>query len=235
MLLRESLHFRQSRNRPLIEKRGFVNPRNWLVNADGSVGARFRLRRWEHLKREFPNFAELNVLDLGGTTLWWQRAPVKPRSVTVINLHDPGERLSWLRPIEGDACDAVNLVGNEKFDLVFSNSLIEHLGGHHARVRFAEAVRALAPRYAVQTPYRYFPIEPHWLFPGMQFLPLAVGAWIAPRWPLGHTYGWPATRARGEVMYTELLSASDFRTYFPDAHIVWERVAGMPKSMTAIR
>ena len=26
----------------------------------------------------------------------------------------------------------------------------------------------------MQTPYRYFPIEPHWLFPGMQFLPLPV-------------------------------------------------------------
>ena len=126
-------------------------------------------------------------------------------------------------------------VNNQEFDLVFSNSLIEHLGGHGARVRFAEAVRKLAPRYAVQTPYRYFPIEPHWLFPGMQFLPNIMQGWLAPRWPLGHTHGWPSDRARDEVLYTELLSASDFRTYFPDARIQWERIAGVPKSMTAIR
>ena len=27
------------------------------------------------------------------------------------------------------------------------------------------------PKSVVQIPYRYFPIEPHWLFPGLQFLP----------------------------------------------------------------
>jgi hypothetical protein len=36
-------------------------------------------------------------------------------------------------------------------------------------------------------------------------------------------------------MFTELLSASEFRTYFPDARIEWERIAGVPKSMIAIR
>jgi hypothetical protein len=38
-----------------------------------------------------------------------------------------------------------------------------------------------------------------------------------------------------EVMSIELLSLTDMRTYFPDAHIVWERFAALPKSMTAIR
>ena len=28
----------------------------------------------------------------------------------------------------------------------------------------------------VQTPYRYFPVEPHWLFPGLQFLPMGLRA-----------------------------------------------------------
>jgi hypothetical protein len=212
-----------------------TNPRNWLVGTDGSVAERLRLRRWNRLNREFPELNQMRVLDLGGTTIWWRRAPVQPRSVTVINLYEPGESMEWLHPIRGDACEAPKLVRDEQFDLVFSNSLIEHLGGHGSRVRFAEAVRSLAPRYAVQTPYRYFPIEPHWLFPGMQFLPLTLQSWLAPRWPLGHTYQWPSERALDEVMYTELLSASNFRTYFPDARIEWERIVGFPKSMTAIR
>jgi hypothetical protein len=103
------------------------------------------------------------------------------------------------------------------------------------RRRFADVVRTMAPRYSVQTPYRYFPVEPHWVFPAMQFLPLRVRSWIAPRWPLGHTHGWTAEDAQDEVMSIELLSLTDMRTYFPDARIVWERLAGLPKSMTAIR
>jgi hypothetical protein len=126
-------------------------------------------------------------------------------------------------------------VGSQRFDVVLSNSLIEHLGGHRQRARFAAVVRKMAPRYVVQTPYRYFPIEPHWVFPGMQFLPIAARNWLAPRWPLGHTHGWPGEDAREEVMSIELLSVAQMREYFPDARIVWERFMGVPKSMTACR
>jgi hypothetical protein len=212
-----------------------TNPRSWFVGGDRSVAERLRKRRWKLLKSEFPHLDQMRVLDLGGTTIWWKRAPVRPRSVTVINLREPCERLDWLNPIQGDACDARELVGSEEFDLVFSNSLIEHLGGHAPRTRFAHVVRSLAPRYAVQTPYRYFPVEPHWLFPGMQFLPTMTRSWLAPRWPLGLTYRWPAERATEEVMFTELLSATEMHSYFPDARIEWERMAGVPKSMIAIR
>ena len=66
---------------------------------------------------------------------------------------------------------------------------------------------------------RYFPIEPHWLFPGMQFLPIKAQAWLAPRWPLGMTNGWPEEQAQDEVMFTELLSSTEMQSYFPDARL----------------
>jgi hypothetical protein len=209
--------------------------RGWFVGGDRSLAEQARLRRWRQLKEVFPDFEDMRVLDLGGTTLFWVRAPMRPKSVTVINLGAPGEGLPWVRPILGDALDARELAGDEEFDLVFSNSLIEHLGGHLKRASFAEVVRSMAPRYAVQTPYRYFPVEPHWVFPGMQFLPMNVRSWVAPRWPLGHTHDWPAEEATQEVMCTELLSLTEMRFYFPDARIAWERFAGLPKSMTAFR
>jgi hypothetical protein len=209
--------------------------RRLFVGTDRSLAERMRRRRWARLTEEFPDLEKMRVLDLGGTTLFWERSPVRPASVTVINLNESRKSLSWVKPILGDACDAPELVGDEEFDLVLSNSLIEHLGGHAQRLRFAEVVRAMTPHYAVQTPYRYFPVEPHWVFPGMQFLPLKVRNWIAPRWPLGHTRGWPAAKAEEEVMFTELLSLTEMRTYFPDAHIAWERLAGVRKSMTAFR
>ena len=73
------------------------------------------------------------------------------------------------------------------------------------------------------------------MFPGFQFLPVAARSYFAPRWPLGHTYGWDPVVSADEVMSTELLSASEMRWYFQDAEIVWERIAGLPKSMTAIK
>lgn len=73
------------------------------------------------------------------------------------------------------------------------------------------------------------------MFPGFQYLPVSARSYLAPRGPLGHTYGWEPDAASGEVMSTELLSASEMRRYFPHAGIVWERIAGLPKSMTAIK
>ena len=209
--------------------------RSLLVGGDNSLAERMRRRRWRVVLRHVPRLAELRVVDLGGTAVWWSRAPVMPRHVTVVNLDEAGEDCPGVTAIEGDALRADELLRGEDFDLVFSNSLIEHLGGHGPRRRLAEVVVSLAPAYLVQTPYRYFPVEPHWMLPGFQFLPVAARSYLAPRWPLGHTYGWEADTAADEVMSTELLSASEMREYFKDAEIVWERIAGVPKSITAIK
>jgi hypothetical protein len=208
--------------------------RGLFVATDTSLAERMRLRRWELIRKHLPELSEMKVLDLGGTMQWWLRAPVRPRHVTIVNL-EPSEEAPWLTVITGDACEADRLVAGQSFDLVFSNSLIEHVGGHKARSALAHVIRSLAPRYLVQTPYRYFPIEPHWLFPGMQFLPLPVRWTIASRWPLGHTRGWSEEQSLSEVMSTELLGATEMRTYFPDGQLYWERFLGVRKSMIVIR
>lgn len=209
--------------------------RGLLVANEASLAERLRRRRWAILLRYVPNLEDLRVVDLGGTAQWWNNAPVVPQHVTVVNLHVAEDEPSKVRSIEGDALKADELLEGEEFDLVFSNSLIEHLGGHGARRRFADVVYALSDSYVIQTPYRYFPVEPHWMFPGFQFLPIAARSWLAPRWPLGHTRGWDAEPATSEVMSTELLSVAEMRSYFPDGKIVWERVAGVPKSMIVVK
>jgi hypothetical protein len=209
--------------------------RGLLVANEGSVAERLRRRRWDLFLRCVPDLRELRVVDLGGTAHWWDNAPVLPREITVVNLYEADDRSDRIRTVEGDALQADSLLDGGEFDLVFSNSLIEHLGGHAARRRFAEVVYKLAPSYIVQTPYRYFPIEPHWMFPAFQFLPVGARSWVAPRWPLGHTRGWDPALAANEVMSTELLSVAEMRSYFPDAEFVWERVAGLPKSMIAVK
>lgn len=209
--------------------------RGLLVHKDTSLSERLRRRRWRLIQQLFPDLSELSVLDLGGTGPWWGRAPVRPRAVTAINLFDSDQVHPAVRMVQGNVLDAEELVRGETFDLVFSNSLIEHLGGHAERRRFAQVVRTMAPRYIVQTPYRYFPIEPHWMFPGLQFLPTSWRFRLAPRWPLGHTRGFDQERAENEVMMTRLLDRTELQSYLPDARILFERVGGVPKSMLAVR
>ena len=56
------------------------------------------------------------------------------------------------------------------FPVVFSNSVIEHVP-KTLQQAFADEIRRVGERYFVQTPNRYFPIEPHYQMPFVQFLP----------------------------------------------------------------
>jgi hypothetical protein len=220
-----------------------VRLRSRLVEGPTSIGARARARRWELLRQLFPDLETYRVLDLGGTADSWLRAPIQPRSVTVLNLHPDeltvgreDERLpDWIDLVPGDACEPpVDLVQGE-YDLAFSNSLIEHVGGAVRRAMLAQVIRQVAPRYWVQTPYRYFPIEPHYLFPGFQFLPLAARARLARDWPLVHTRATDWEGGVSTALEVELMCMTEIRYLFPDAVVHRERFVGLPKSIIAVR
>ena len=201
----------------------------------GSLAARTRERRWRMFEECFPNVSEMSVLDLGGTADAWRLIPIRPARLVFLNVRAPGE-LSGAEIIMGDACNPPDRVWRERFDIVFSNSLIEHLGGHSRRQTFAEVVRSLADHHWVQTPYRYFPVEPHYAGPLFQFLPLGARARLVARWPIGSlaTVKDPA-ECLAQAQGTELLSRTEMRGYFPDAMLLTERVLGMTKSLIAFR
>jgi hypothetical protein len=176
----------------------------------------------------------MSVLDLGGRVSSWEVAPVHPGRLVTVNLESPEPvSLPWANAVEGDACSLPESVRAMSFDLVFSNSVIEHLGGHAKRLQFAEVVRSSAPNYWVQAPYRYFPIEPHWLFPGFQFLPLAARLRIARHWPPVKDNIFE--RDVSEVFWVDLPSRTEIRHYFPDGDLLVEHFAGLPKSLIAVR
>jgi hypothetical protein len=206
-----------------------------LIDPDqaGSLTHRVRQRRDEEFKRRFPDLADMRVLDLGGTAVSWRVLGLRPDSVTLVNLDRPEEPAEpWMTAVQADACAG----GFGKYDLVFSNSLIEHLGGHARRQQFAEVVRESAPSWWIQAPYRYFPIEPHWFFPCFQFLPFRVRRVVCQHWNTLHQ---PALKDPAEaaelVASVELPSATEMRMYFPDTEIWFERIAGLPKSLVSIK
>jgi len=211
--------------------------RNYLVDSPKSMGQRRRTQRWETLAATFPDLREMHVIDLGGTPRSWLRAPARPATVHVVNL-DGRETLDelpeWITFEEGDACALPERLLERRFDLVFSNSVIEHVGGHAQRARFATSVTTLADRYWVQTPYRYFPVEPHWLFPGFQFLPVKAQAAVSQHWPLMHTPSTSEVGAISAALQVELIGQTEMRHYFPGCRIIKEKMAGLTKSIIAV-
>lgn len=201
-------------------------------NRTGSLAHRARQHRNDEFRRRFPGLANMRVLDLGGTPAYWRASTLKPHSVTIVNLeYEDDSAESWMEVLRADACGG----GFGEFDLVFSNSLIEHVGGHAKRQELADVIRESAPNWWVQTPNRYFPIEPHWLFPGFQFLPFPARVKVAQHWG-GH---FPVFKDHAEaakaVAWTELVSATEMRAYFPESEIWVERFAGMPKSLVSVK
>ena len=200
-----------------------------------TLSARARRRRWSTLLNRFPDLADMSVVDLGGDIRSWKGSPVRPASLLLINTVEQ-EVPEWAEAMVADACDLPDSVRSRRFDLVYSNSVIEHVGGHVRRSMFASTASSLGDRLWIQTPYRYFPLEPHWLFPGFQFLPVAARARLMQRVPLGsYPAGLKAAEAVGQVLDVELLSATEMRFYFPDAELWHERFAGLTKSIVAIR
>jgi SAM-dependent methyltransferase len=119
--------------------------------------------------------------------------------------------------------DATSLPFAEaEFDIAYSNSVIEHLPSA-ARVDYARELQRVAQRWFVQTPNRWFPIEPHALLPFVHWLPRRAGRAL---WRLGVS-GDPYDEVR-------LLGAGELRRLFPDAVIVRERTGPFTKSLVAV-
>lgn len=202
-----------------------------------SIAGKARARRWAIFSEHFPDVSRLRILDLGGTPRMWQNALVRPKSVTTINLlPQPEPERDWIASVQGDVFDRPETTSGD-FDLVYCNSLIEHVGGHAQRQRLADLIHGAAPLFWVQAPYRYFPVEPHWLVPGMQFLPLRARIAVARHWDVGgYTSRGKADREGVEqVMEVELPTATEFRHYFPDGAVRFERFLGLPKSLIAVK
>lgn len=210
--------------------------RRKLVEGPGSLGTRFRTRRWQLFVSLFPELRDMHVVDLGGRPDTWRRADQPPRRVTIVNLepitHVPEP---WIDTVQGDACELPKEVADASWDLVYSNSLLEHVGGHYRRLQLAENIEQLASRHWVQTPYRYFPIEPHWLFPMLQFLPLAVQARILTAWPFGPSGPSDYSTSLRAVAQVELLANAEMGLYFPASQILHERAGPLTKSLIAVR
>lgn len=177
----------------------------------------------------------LTILDVGGTQAFWRTLDFAPDGVHIVLLNLEAQPVDSpaFTSIAGDARD-LSRFADKSIDVVYSNSVIEHVGTLHDQLRMAAEIRRVSKRYFVQTPNARFLIEPHFLVPGFQMMPVEVRAFLLTRFRLGwfaREKNWQ--RAREAVESIRLMTRAEFAGAFPQAAIYQERVAGFAKSFVA--
>jgi hypothetical protein len=207
-----------------------------------SLASRMRRSRMSHFFKMIDSAVAprpLRILDVGGTEQFWTSVwneECGGVEITVLNLK--AEPVLSTLPIVAVAGDARNMpqFKDGEFHLCFSNSVVEHVGTLGDQKRMADEVRRVAKGYFVQTPYRYFPLEPHFLVPGWVALPVWLRTALHQRMDLGWVKAEPDyLRARADVEETRLISLKEYRMLFPDGNILLERIGPLIKSMIAVR
>jgi hypothetical protein len=208
-----------------------------------SLSFQARQRRFRHIRPMIERIIErkglCRIADIGGTEYYWEIAKdfidQAPVEIHLFNLEPTEVRHRKFVSHCGNACD-LGRYNNNSFDMVHSNSVIEHVGGWKQACDMAGEVRRLAPTYYVQTPNFWFPYEPHFRFPAFQFLPEQVRYRLLMWCNLG--FGGRRTTvdaAMRGVQSVDLLDMRQMRELFPDAVMKRERIGPLTKSILAIR
>ena len=183
---------------------------------------RLRRERMSDLWARLGLQPEDRVLDVGGLPFNWSLLPRSPRlvmlNVALPSTLAPGPPAAW---VIGDGRRLPFKDGS--FHLVYSNSVIEHVGDFQSQRQFAAECRRVGLGYYVQTPNRRFPVEVHLMRPFIHWLPR--------RWQeriLRRRKSWFLREIR-------LLDRGEMRALFEDAEIWHERMLGVSKSLIAVR
>jgi hypothetical protein len=182
---------------------------------------------------QFRITSSIKILDVGGSEFNWLLLRDVP-NLTILNLQMPKDRernVAWI------IADARCLPFKAKaFDVVYSNSVIEHLGKFDDQKIFASECRRAGIQYCIQTPNKRFPIEPHLITPFIHYLPKSIQRLLLRNFTLWGLITRPSQYACDTFLDEVcLLNERELQRLFPDAKIWHERVLGFSKSITAVK
>jgi SAM-dependent methyltransferase len=209
----------------------------------GRISPIFRRQRMQTFAASLGVSDRDRILDVGGNSWNWEMLGDPSLDVTMADIlpyqikPEVAGRFPKLKQVLGDATRLP--FGDGSFDVVFSNSVIEHLHTWDNQRRFAAEARRVAGggRLWVQTPARSFFIEPHFLTIGLHWLPKSWQLRLM-RWLSG--WGWITRPSQATVQAwldeIRLLTAREMRELFPDCEIRREKFLGLwTKSFIAVR
>lgn len=204
---------------------------------------RFRIKRFARFVNIIDEIiaarGECRILDAGGRMEHWAAMADlygdRAIRVSLVNLEAEETVDPRFSSFAGDACHMPEFTDNS-FDLVYSNSVIEHVGRWSDQKRMAAEMRRLAPRHFIQTPDYWCPVEPHLRMPVIHWLPVPWQAAIVRARACGF---YPRARDIDEALTiledARLVTLKAMKALFPDSTIERERVLGLPKSLIAVR
>lgn len=196
----------------------------------------FRVRRMQRFLQNFNLSAGTKILDIGGTPYNWLLVNC-PAQITLLNIKLPNplpELPANITYIQGDGTDLH--FRDNTFDIVFSNSVIEHLFNIENQAKFAAEALRVGRQVWIQTPARSFFFEPHFLTPFFHFLPKELQIKLARNFTV---WGWITrptdTYAKNMVQEINLLAFREFQKMFPNCYIYNEKFLWLTKAYIAIR
>lgn len=201
------------------------------------VSPLFRRRRMAMFLREIAPGPGTKILDVGGYPRNWEGQPCEGAMITVLNV-DPSVMSDHYdgkyRLQVGDATQLPYADG--EFDVVFSNSVIEHVGDWQRQQAVAHEALRVGRSIWVQTPARCFPIEPHFMAPFIHWLPVRWQRRLARRFTIWGILTKPSTEKIAQaVAGIRLLTYREMTLLFPGCRVITERFLGLPKSYIACR
>jgi len=212
-----------------------LNPVNY--DNPNSIANKLRNKRFAFLEERIKKISPpvLKILDVGGEQEFWisRNYYNYPNiHITILNLFTEKIVHPNFSSVQGDATNMSNYQDGE-FDLVFSNSVIEHLHSKEKQILMANEAQRVGKYHFIQTPNKYFIVEPHFLLPLFNFLPRKLQIFILTKTKLSR--GTKRTKDSAVRFLSELrlLSGKEMKSLFPKSKIYKERALGLVKSITA--
>ena len=205
----------------------------------GNLSGKSRQKKMEILNSTFPIDASTSVLDLGGQVdeISGQiiESHPKPESITVVNLlheHLAEVRRQFPRVSVCNA-DARRLpFEDNSFDVVYSNAVIEHVGGLEDQQAMAKEVMRVGRTWFITTPNRWYPFEFHTRLPFVSWLPAPMMKRVMEVWSYNHIQQCYQSGIRGRQI--RLLTARGLKNLFPNSRVVHCRITMWPETLIVI-
>jgi hypothetical protein len=178
---------------------------------------------------EKENLTTLKICDMGGTFVYWKFFPFDEFKditieITLFNLGDkhkaPLKELpNNVKQIsrQGNACNLID-VKDDEFDLCHSNSVIEHVGGWDNIKLMRNETKRVAKYYYMQTPNFWFPYEPHYVLPLIQYFPRPIYVKYL-RWQKKISFD----LATEKFERNRMLTKKEILYLFPDSKMIKEK------------
>lgn len=201
----------------------------------------FRRRRMRLFFDIFKISKPFKILDVGGTPSLWEwyatENSIMHMSNTILNLRFYGVSSNRGLKYKYIIGNALYLPFKDKsFDIVFSNSLIDHLYTFGNQKIFASEAMRVGKGYFIQTWNKKFPYEPHYLTPFIHFASKTFQKRAIRYLTVYGIIAKPSQEHINDLVDQIIPSTrSEIRALFPDGYMIEKKVIGITKDFIVYR